>query len=193
MKRVFFGSLAAAVVLFAFGAAFWTCPIPYAYVEKPTTSNSDLAAALREHLPNDGLYLVPGIGADPAKTQEAYRHGPVATLHYRREGVEPMSPGVLGTGFVHGWITTALLALLLNVAALPRFGQRVTVVTLAGIACANYMNLGDGIYWFQPWPWLILNASYNAAAMLMAGLVLGALVKPVRAPQPEMTPTVSGP
>lgn len=193
MKRVFFGSLAAAVVLFAFGAAFWTCPIPYAYVEKPATSSGDLAAALREHLPNDGLYLVPGIDADPAVSQKAYRQGPVATLHYRREGVEPMSPGVLGTGFVHGWITTALLALVLHVAALPRFGQRVTVVTLAGIACANYMNLGDGIYWFQPWPWLILNASYNATAMLLVGLVLGALVKPVRtspsgaAPAPTAT------
>ncbi len=192
MKRVFFGSLAAAVVLFAFGAAFWTCPIPYAYVEKPATSSSDLAAALREHLPNDGLYLVPGIDADPAVTQKAYRQGPVATLHYRREGVDPMSPGVLGTGFVHGWITTALLALVLHVAALPRFGQRVTVVTLTGIACANYMNLGDGIYWFQPWPWLILNASYNATAMLVAGLVLGALVKPTRTPQPGATPTASG-
>ncbi len=178
MKRILLGSLVAAIVLFAFGGAFWTCPIPYAYVEKPTTSGAALASALREHLPNDGLYLVPGMDTDPAKSQEQYRKGPVATIHYRREGVEPMSPAVLTTGFFHGWITTALLAVLLRIAALPRFGQRWTVVTLAGVACANYMTLGDGIYWFQPWPWLILNAAYNSAAMLVAGLVLAAFIKP---------------
>jgi len=182
MKRFLIGSFAAAVVLFIFGAAFWTCPIPYAYVEKPSSNNEALGSVLRDHLPNDGLYLVPGISENPADSIERYRKGPVATIHYRREGVEPRSSSVLILGFFHGWVTTALLAALLRLAPLPRFGQRLMVVTLAGLAAANYMKLGDGIYWFQPWPWLVLNASFDAVAMLITGLVLAAIVKPALPP-----------
>lgn len=40
------------------------------------------------------------------------------------------------------------------------------------------MKLGDGIYWFQPWPWLVLNAAYDVVAFVVAGLVLAAFVKP---------------
>ncbi|MBN9690639.1 MAG: hypothetical protein J0M24_10400 [Verrucomicrobia bacterium] len=181
MKRFLLGSFLAAVVLFVFGAAFWTCPIPYAYVEKPSSSNEALGAALREHLPNDGLYLVPGNSPDPELTARLYRSGPIATIHYQREGAEVFDPLRLFLGFLHGWVTTAILALLLRLAPLPRFGQRLTVVTLAGLAAANYMVLGAGIYWHQPWPWLILNASFNTAAMLVAGLVLAVIVKPAAA------------
>jgi hypothetical protein len=177
MKRFILGSFLAAIALFAFGAAFWTCPIPYAYVEKPSTVEGAFADTLREHLPNDGLYLVPGVHADPNVTLEQYRRGPVATIHYRRDGTEPMNPATLTLGFFHGWITTALLALMLHLTALPRYGQRLTLVTLAGLAAANYMKLGDGIYWYQPWPWLVLTAAYDAAAFLVAGCVLAAIVK----------------
>ncbi|HAB19341.1 MAG TPA: hypothetical protein DCE44_23290 [Verrucomicrobiales bacterium] len=182
MKRFLLGSFVAALVLFAFGAAFWTCPIPYAYVEKPSTADGSLGAALREHLPNDGLYLVPGIHADPSVTLDQYQRGPVATIHYRRDGVTPMAPEALVAGFFHGWITTAFLAIMLRLAALPRYGQRLMLVTLAGLAAANYMKLSDGIYWYQPWPWLVLNAAYDAAAFLVAGSVLAAIVKPLPKP-----------
>lgn len=178
MKRILLGSLAAAIVLFLFGAAFWTCPIPYAYVEKAAVGDVALGQALRNALPNDGLYLVPSISADPKVSMELHRQGPVVTIHYRKGGVEPMSPAFFGTGFIHGWVTTFLLAGLLHLTARPRFGQRLLIVTLAGLAGANYMVLGSGIYWFQPWPWLILNAAYDAVAFVVCGLVLAGLVKP---------------
>lgn len=180
MIRTLLGSLIAAVLLFGFGAAFWTCPTPYAYVEKPSQGVEALGKALREHLPNDGLYLVPGQTPDPDETLSLYRRGPVATIHYRKDGVEPMTRELLVTGFLHGWVTTLLLAITLRLCSLPRFGQRLLVVTLAGLAVVNYTTLGDGIYWFQPWPWLLLNAAYNAVAMLLVGAILGAIVRPDR-------------
>ncbi len=183
MIRTLLGSFVAAAVLFGFGAAFWTCPTPYAYVEKPSQGAEALGKALREHLPNDGLYLVPGRNADAAEELKAYRRGPVATIHYRKDGAEPMTPELLVTGFLHGWVTTLLLAITLRLCSLPRFGQRLLVVTLAGLAVVNYATLGDGIYWFQPWPWLLLNAAYNSVAMLLVGAILGAIVRPGR-PKP---------
>ena len=178
MKRMIAGSFVAALALFAFGAAFWTCPIPYAYVEKASVNDAELGQALRSQLPNDGIYLIPSITSNHEAAQALYRKGPVVTIHYRKDGVEPMSPGVLIAGFFHGWLTTLLLAGMLRIASLPRFGQRVLLVTLGGVAAANYMELGAGIYWFQPWPWLVLNAAYDAAAFLVTGLVLAAFIKP---------------
>lgn len=183
MIRLLLGSLIAAIVLFGFGAAFWTCPIPYAYVEKPSSSNEALGSALREHLPNDGIYLVPGLQSDPSTARDKAHAGPVATIHYRRDGIAPRSSESLGVGFLHGWVTTFLLGVLLRVARPPRFGQRVTLVTIAGLALTNYIVLGNGIYWFQPWPWLVLTAAYTASAMLVTGLILGAVIVPP--PQPR--------
>ncbi|MBL9176202.1 MAG: hypothetical protein JNL10_21850 [Verrucomicrobiales bacterium] len=178
MKRILLGSLAAAIALFLFGAAFWTCPIPYAYVEKAAVGDVELGQALRNALPNDGLYLVPSITTDPKQSTELHRQGPVVTIHYRKGGVEPMTPGFFASGFLHGWVTTFLLAGLLHLTARPRFGQRLLIVTVAGLAGVNYMVLGAGIYWFQPWPWLMLNAAYDAVAFVVSGLVLAAIVKP---------------
>ena len=178
MMRIVLSSFVAAIVLFVFGAAFWTCPIPYAYVEKATVADAELSQVLRNALPNDGLYLVPSPAGDPEALQKLYGQGPVVTIHYHKDGVEPMAPAVLVQGFFHGWITTFLLAGLVHLTARPRFGQRLLLVTLAGAAGANYMVLGAGIYWFQPWPWLLLNAAYDAVAFVLCGLVLAALVKP---------------
>lgn len=178
MKRIVFGSFIAALALFAFGAAFWTCPIPYAYVEKATVPDAQLSQMLRNALPNDGLYLVPSPTGEPQSILKLYQEGPVVTIHYHRDGVEPMSSSVLIQGFFHGWITTFLLAGLVHLTARPRFGQRLLLVALAGSAGANYMVLGAGIYWFQPWPWLLLNAAYDAVAFVVCGLILAAIVKP---------------
>lgn len=181
MIRIVIGSFVAALALFAFGAAFWTCPIPYAYVEKSTIGDAELSLLLRNALPNDGLYLVPSPSGEPKAIQDLYRQGPVVTIHYRRDGVEPMSSSVLTLGFFHGWITTFLLAGLVHLTARPRFGQRLLIVALAGAAGANYMVLGAGIYWFQPWPWLLLNAAYDAVAFVVCGLILAAMIKPAPA------------
>lgn len=178
MLRIVIGSAVAALVLFAFGAAFWTCPIPYAYVEKPAVGDRELGEALRNSLPNDGLYLIPSPATDHESSRRLHQQGPVVTIHYRKDGASPMSPSVLTQGFFHGWITTFLLAGLVHLTARPRFGQRLLLVTLAGAAGANYMVLGAGIYWFQPWPWLILNAAYDSVAFIVCGLVLAAIVKP---------------
>lgn len=181
MFKLVLGSFLSAMALFVFGAAFWTSPLPYRFVAKPARGDAGLGQALRDHLPVDGLYLVPGIETDPKDAPAAYRAGPVATIHFRKGGVEAMSPSVFINGFLQGWAATSLLALLLRLAPQPRYGLRVLVVVTAASASAIYMKLGDGIYWFQPWPWLVLNAAYDVVAFLVAGLVLAAFIKPTPA------------
>ncbi|MBX3733926.1 MAG: hypothetical protein KF791_15225 [Verrucomicrobiae bacterium] len=178
MTRLFLGSFLAAVAMFVFGAGFWTCPIPFVYVERPSVDEAELAQTLRQALPNDGFYRIPSAPGDRTRAAPSHREGPVVSIHYRRDGFDVMAPSVLAAGFLHGWGTTFLLAGLLHLAARPRFGQRLLLVSLAGVAGASFMVLGPGIYWFHPWPWLLLNAAYDAAAFVIAGAVLAAVVKP---------------
>jgi hypothetical protein len=184
MKSLTLGSFLAALALFFFGAAFWISPFPYGFVEKPTLGEEALGRLLRESLPRTGLYLVPGTGTAPEEATRLYKQGPVATIHYRAEGVDSMSPSVFIRGFLVSWVTTALLALILRLGGGARYGTRLTQVVASGLAAAVYLRLGDGIWWFQPWPWLVLTDAYDLAAFTVAGLVLAAFVKPAAVPVP---------
>ena len=68
------------------------------------------------------------------------------TIHHRRAS----NPSAFfGTGFIHGWVTTFLLAGLLHSHRTPLLpGQRLFIVTFAGLAVTNYTVIRPGIYWY---------------------------------------------
>jgi len=178
MKTLTLGSFLAALAMFVFGAAFWICPLPYRVAGTPSLGDEALGRLLKDALPKDGLYLVPGVQGKPEEIQSRYRQGPVATIHYHSGGVEPMSPPMLVRGFLLGWATTGLLALLLRLGGNTSYWSRVLQVAAAGAAAALYLRIGDGIWWYQPWPWLVLTAGYDLAVFTLAGLVLAKFVRP---------------
>jgi hypothetical protein len=181
MIKLVLGTFLSALAIFAFGAVFWMSPIHEPYVGKTKSGDEAVGRFLREEFPQAGYYRIPGVQANDDETVRLHRAGPVATIHFRPEGVEPMAPSVMIRGFLHGWVTVALLALVLRLATPATYGSRVLLVAVAGAAGVVYTRLGDGIWWFQPWPWLILTAAYGFAVFLIAGLVLAAFVKPTPA------------
>lgn len=179
MKKVVVGSLLAAVAMFVWGAAYWMNPLPYAAAQR---SADDRAAGqvLLQHFPNSGTYILPGLHHEPQTLAELHQRGPIAVIHLQRRGRPMMAASVFISGFLHYWITTLLIALLLSRAlpALARYWTRVGFVAVAGLAAAFFTNVGHSIWWYQPWGWSLVTGIYDVTAWVVAGLVLAAYVKP---------------
>lgn len=181
MKRVFVGSVLAAVVMFVWGFLFWaTFPFPK-QILRSVGDEPALAALLKHHLPATGVYLLPNMKEGQSQDEFTRRHreGPLAQIVYVAEGVDPMGASVFLGGFVHMLVSAFILALALRAAApsLGTFGARFGLVALVGLAGAVYSNLGRPIWWHQPWDYHLLYFAYDFGSWLLAGLVLAWAVR----------------
>ena len=185
MKKFIFGSVIGAVVLFLWGFIFWgTNPLPYSVLPHPK-DEVQLGAMLREQLPDSGTYVLPHPSDPPETMSKLSLDGPIATIHFLREGRAPMEPRVLIVGFFHGFAVVLMLAMLMTIAlpALRTYGSRVRFATLFGIASALFVHGGSVLWMNEGRPWHQVNALYEVSACFIIGLVLGAFIKP--APQPR--------
>ena len=100
-------------------------------------------------------------------------------IHYRREGQAMLDPFLLFQGFLAGWLTLFLTALLLKMAcpALPGYGSRVLMVTLVGLIAASNSDLGAVIWWHHSRAFAGANALYNVIAFFLGGLILAKFVR----------------
>ena len=72
------------------------------------------------------------------------------------------------------------LLLLVALPALESYARRVAFVCGLGVFAAVAVRLSEPILWHLPWGHFLHGATYDAASWLVAGLVLGAIVKPPR-------------
>lgn len=182
MKQLLLGSLLAAVALFIWGAIFWMSPIASSVLGHATDDEA-AGRALLESFPESGTYVVPSEKNDESTFTRLHEAGPIATIHVRREGAPAMAPQVFVYGFLHGLLTCFLLGLLMRMAlpGLPTYGLRVGFATLAGLTAAVFLELGQVIWWLQPWGLHLLNLIWGATAALIAGLVLAYFLRPAPA------------
>ena len=188
--KIAFGCLLATVAMYVWGAVFWMSPLPNTAILNPA-NDVEAGKALLQHFPNNGTYSVPAMSHDQKTMEERYKAGPIATVHFQREGSEMMPPGMMVWGFVHDLVTVLLIAWLLKKAlpGLSGYCSRVTFVTVAGLAAGFFTNVGASIWMFVPWAFPLLNTAYVFSAWLVAGLVLAAFIKskPAPAPQPAQS------
>ena len=184
MKSFSLGVLLGTIAMFIFGAVFWSAPAVYRML--PAVPDEAAAgAALNAAFPGSGTYLIPNPAGDSKRVEELSRKGPVAMVHLRREGLNPMEPRVFVQGFIHELVTVAFLALLLKI-ALPALGgylARVIFLSLLGITAALYSNFSMPVWWHHPWTFYLLSFVYDVGAWVAAALVLAAFVKPVPEPR----------
>lgn len=177
--RIVLASLAAALAIFAWGFVFWTVVMPAPRLFGEPADEAALSEALVTYLLETDTYYVPGWTSDMEALESRLATGPVATIFFRREGVDAASP----LTFLYGYLQTAfacfLVAMLLYrcASALPSYGSRVGVVLLAGLGGTVLVTLGGPIWWHQPWRFHLIHLLYAAVAWLLAGFVLGALIK----------------
>jgi hypothetical protein len=179
--RTAIGVIVACVVLFMWGFVCWGLGPYKTEIWKQTRDDATTGKALREHFLQNGTYLVPGFGQDESRREGLSKQGPVAMVHMLSvNGMPGMDPKTFVLGFVVNLIVIVLIAAALNkvAPALPTYRERVSFVTLLGLAAAILIDGGDVAWWHIDWQWKLYQASYDVSFWFLTGLILGAFVKP---------------
>jgi hypothetical protein len=180
MVKPVIGVIAATILMFLWGFLFWTLsPLPdTAFMQ---TADDRLAGeSLLAHFPVSGTYFIPGTYNDVETMNALMRSGPIAHVHIRREGAEPMSLLTMLLGLMHMLFSVILIALLLSMVrpVLRSYGTSVIFVAMAGLTAAFFANMGNPIWWHHDWSWSWLVFVYQVIDWLLTGLVLSAFIKP---------------
>jgi hypothetical protein len=187
MVRVIIAVVLAAVVQFAWGFAFYGPLSALDHVTKRAPNETDVTRALKSTLPESGTYVFPMCPGASATEEVARAHaeraaeGPIVQIHYRKEGFSmAQMPVLMGMGFGHVVLTVLLAALLLRMAlpALPAYGARVVFVFGLGVFAAVAVRLGDGVWFHHHWAYVLGQMVFCLVAWLLAGTVLGAIIRP---------------
>jgi len=186
MIRVVLGATGSAVAMFMWGFIFWgVLAVPNGLVRE-APDEAATQAFLRDNDFETGVYSVP-MPAEPGDETKEARHveGPLAMIFVRERGAPSMPPSLLIGGFAHMWIAAFSMGLVLcYIAKSTTFGARVGIVFCTGAIGAFFSNLAYPVWFWHPWPFHVGTLFYDTVAWLLAGLVLGAIVKPT-ASRPE--------
>jgi hypothetical protein len=145
-----------------------------------------LVSALRDHVPETGVYYFPGLDLADAGNEalmdawtERHRAGPLGMVVYRSEGADPGSPVLFVRGFGLCLLTSGLASLLLAAATgrLRTFVGRVAFVASLGLLVAVASDL-------VAWNWLYVPTDYTwwmvvdrLIGWVLLGLVLAFFVR----------------
>ncbi|HEV7998830.1 MAG TPA: hypothetical protein VGP63_03045 [Planctomycetaceae bacterium] len=181
MKRTLIGVAIASVVLFFWGFLYWGMGPYKTMIWKHAKDDAAAGAALREHFPQNGTYLVPGFANDDATMEALSKKGPVALVNMIAvEGANSFDPLMLLKGFVLNLIVIVLIAILLRrvASSLPSYKDRVMFVALAGLTATVLIDGGDIAWWHISWTWKLYQAFYSFSFWVIAGLILARFVVP---------------
>lgn len=183
MGKTLLGSLLAAVVLMVWGFVTWAVLSDQLGIVKPLPDEAAVADALREHAPDDGVYFFPvegfmGSEAERAAWAERHARGPVGLLFLRSGGVEPAMGRQLFLGFVHFFVSALLAAVILSVAWLRGYWQRVQLATLLGLFAGFVVAVSNSVWWYVPIGFTLYSLIVLVLGWFLAGLVLARFVRP---------------
>lgn len=159
----------AALAVFVWGFLFWGLSADAIGLYRKAPDDAGLGKTLSDTLREDGVYFVPGNMEDTAAWRALHQAGPLAMVHFRRAGADPMEMGLFLAGFLHSLIVAVLLAVLLGAVGAA---QRWKVLFWAALTAAVFANLGQPIWFYQSWCYHGLVALYQFVAWLVAGAVL---------------------
>ncbi len=174
MGRLLAGSLVVALVSWVWSVLFYVVsPIPY-YTVSATRDDIAAGAALLEHLPESGTYLLPGRTSSREVRAGMRANGPVATVYIKREGAPMSSPAKVIAGTLHGVVIGLLLGL--GMRSLTRrgwnFADKWAIAAIFGAAYTAYPRVAD-IIWsdFPPgYQWMMI-FSDGVSWLLMAAVM----------------------
>jgi hypothetical protein len=186
MVRVIVAVVLAAVVQFAWGFVFYGSLGSLTYTTAHAPDEMAVTEALKSVLPESGTYIVPmcpGGCANEEAAQTFHKRaaaGPIAQVHYQKDGISmAQMPLVMGAGFGHMVLTCLLAAFLLRLAlpGLRTYLTRLLFVFGIGVFAAT-IQLSDVIWFHHDWTFSLGQMGYCVMAWLLAGVVLGAIIRP---------------
>jgi hypothetical protein len=177
--RVFVAGLLGGIVFFLWGAAAHTA-LPIGNMGmKAATAEDPVIAALRDNLPGEGVYLVPGLAPEKMHDEaaakaysEKARANPNAFIVYQpvgRDGMQ-MAPQ-LAVQAIGDILSALLVAWVLSLGALG-FGKRVAAAGALGL----FSWLTVSVPW---WNWYRFTAAFTVGSLLeqvLGWLLAGAAI-----------------
>lgn len=152
--------------------------MPYA-AWKTVDDELAVGQVLKDHFPSDGVYAIPGSGADEKDTAQHFENGPVAFVYMTaRDGRPMMDPSIMIGGLVLYFAVSAVMFALLKVANVDPCRRRVGICMLVGVAGALAITLGDVVWWQYDTGWKGWQALYDVSSFLILGLVTSAFTAP---------------
>lgn len=174
MIRILAATLIASITLFIWGFVFWTVIEPAAGVIQTAPNEAALAADIARGLEKEGTYFIPTDTSDMEAWQARHEAGPLVTVMFKPNGAQAMDPAVMLRGFAHMFVSILLAAFLLRWIArfLGSYGQRLGFMVWIGLIEAIFSNLGRPIWYFQPWDYHLLQATYTLTSWTLVGAIL---------------------
>ena len=175
MKKYLLAPFLAALAMFVWGWFYYGMSgVPYQALQPA----QDVGPALDKLFPESGTYIVP----DPRMDQEAMtarlEAGPFATVHIQKGGMPPMDPMILLKGFALEFVSCLLFVILLSLAQIRWYANRLILASLIGILIGLYAQGGMVIWWHQDIGWHARTVIHDVVAWIAAGTVIAAFVKP---------------
>lgn len=174
MGRLLAGSFVVALVSWVWSVLFYVVsPVPYWTV---SATRDDLAAgaALLEHFPATGTYILPGRDSGDEVRARMRAEGPVATVYIDRDGAPMSSPRKIVLGTLHGVVIGFLIGL--GMRWLTRrgwgFTDKLALAAIFGTAYTAYPRVAD-IIWSdfpQGYQWMMI-FSDGVSWILMAAVM----------------------
>ncbi|MEP7234079.1 MAG: hypothetical protein ABI778_02170 [Ignavibacteriota bacterium] len=185
MLRTLLAGFLGAIVLMIWGFLSWAV-LPFHGSTTQTLPNEDaVTATLKSGNVESGTYRIPGMGKDAASKKvemEKMTAGPIAWIHYQREGYGEMDVMYMIKGFLVCLFSCILAASLLGKLSwslASKYGARVGFVILLGLFLAVAGHLND-------WAWLGYSTSFSLNMIAddiigwsLAGCVIAWRIKPL--------------
>lgn len=173
MKKFVVAPALAALAMFVFSAIYWISPFPYKTLT-PVGDNASAAAALGKIFPSTGTFLVPGPETDEKLVEELFARGPIAMVHFVKEGQPMMEPAMFAQGYALNFVTALLMMCLLTKCAplFETFMCRVKFSAFIGVLAAVTITFSNPIWWRHTWGWALMGTLFYVLEFVVAGLVL---------------------
>lgn len=180
MIRAVVGISAATLAVYLWGFVFWgVSGLPYG-AWKSVDDEDAVGQVLKEHFPTDGVYAIPGYGADEQVMAQRFESGPVAFVYMTaKDGRPMMDPSIMIGGLALYFAVSAVMFALLKVANVDPYRRRVGLCLLVGVAGTLAITLGDVVWWQYDSGWKGWQAFYDVSSFLIIGLVISAFTAPV--------------
>lgn len=182
--RIAIAALVAAIIVFVWGFIAWAAVGLWSGQLRQLPNHLTMVEAIRASVPESGAYYFPPMSTVPepaspeaaAREQERFlaehRAGPVGVLLVRREGVEPMEPRVLLTGFALSFGGGVLMAAVATFLARrgARWRERFAATFAMALFAAIAVRGSD-------WAWFYFPSDYTIALVLdlLVGWTLAAM------------------
>jgi hypothetical protein len=188
MKRVAVAAVLGGLAMFVWGAvSHMLTPLGEAGMRSmPPAGEPAVTGALSANVPDDGMYMFPGMDERARNTDEGreewmrrYAAGPAGLLIYHPHGGKTMNSQLLGTELLTNILAVAVAAWTATHAR--TFGRRLLLVTAFGLAAwlsieASYWN------WYGfPTNYALAQLIDQVVGFFFAGLVVARIVRPAPA------------